>query len=212
MKKMYYNKEYRKAFKKSDCLEDLGSEETFIVHEAEFCSDISQDDADRKAEEFAEKEGPLYANKVGGCCEVYYNTRQEGDFFKNDCPDGQKQEQPTHHVVEAGRVWSKFSTEIANYEAAKILEQEGQAAANESGVCKTVYYNEDQHGWFSKRCKEGWKAPEKYRRIYAGTVTSFISADDANEKAKKILEEEGMKWVNENTKCEPVVDECKFDF
>ena len=115
-------------------------------------------------------------------------------------------------MVEAGRVWSKFSTEIANYEAAKILEQEGQAAANESGVCKTVYYNEDQHGWFSKRCKEGWKAPEKYRRIYAGTVTSFISVDDANEKAKKILEEEGMKWVNENTKCEPVVDECKFDF
>jgi len=33
-----------------------------------------------------------------------------------------------------------------------------------------------------------------------------------HEKAKKILEEEGMKWVNENTKCEPVVDECKFDF
>ena len=55
MKKMYYNKEYRKAFKKSDCPEDLGSEETFIVHEAEFCSDISQDDADRKAEEFAGK-------------------------------------------------------------------------------------------------------------------------------------------------------------
>ena len=111
MKKMYYNKEYRKAFKKSDCPEDLGSEETFIVHEAEFCSDISQDDADRKAEEFAEKEGPLYANKVGGCCEVYYNTRQEGDFFKNDCPDGQKQEQPTHHVIEAGRVSSCISQE-----------------------------------------------------------------------------------------------------
>lgn len=91
---MYYNKEYRKAFKKSDCPEDLGSEETFIVHEAEFCSDISQDDADRKAEEFAEKEGPLYANKVGGCCEVYYNTRQEGDFFKNDCPDGQNKNNP----------------------------------------------------------------------------------------------------------------------
>lgn len=92
--KMYYNKEYRKAFKKSDCPEDLGSEETFIVHEAEFCSDISQDDADRKAEEFAEKEGPLYANKVGGCCKVYYNTRQEGDFFKNDCPDGQNKNNP----------------------------------------------------------------------------------------------------------------------
>ena len=154
MKKMYYNKEYRKDFKKSDCPEDLGSEETFIVHEAEFCSDISQDDADRKAAEFADKEGPLYANRVGGCCEVYYNTRQEGDFFKTDCPDGQKQEEPIHYVVDAGRVWSKFSTEIANYEARKILDQEGQAAANESGVCKTVYYNEDQHGWFSKRCKE----------------------------------------------------------
>ena len=70
MKKMYYNKEYRKDFKKSDCPEDLGSEETFIVHEAEFCSDISQDDADRKAEECTEKEGPSCAHKGLSCSKV----------------------------------------------------------------------------------------------------------------------------------------------
>lgn len=55
LKKCITTKNTEKVFKKSDCPEDLGSEETFIVHEAEFCSDISQDDADRKAEEFAEK-------------------------------------------------------------------------------------------------------------------------------------------------------------
>lgn len=199
---MYYNSTYQKLFKKSDCPEDLGSEEMFIVPEAQFCSDISQEDADRKAAEYAEAEGPAYANKVGGCCEVYYNTKQEADFYKTDCPDGEAS-RPFHYVVEAGRVYSRFSTELANFDAKKLLQEEGQAAANESDVCATVYYNEEQHGWFSKRCREGWRAPEKYRRVRAGEVTSFVSVEDANNKAREILEKEGKEWVEVNTKCEP---------
>lgn len=204
MKNMFYNTTYSKMFRKSNCPEDLGSEELFVVPEAQFCSDVSQQDADRKAIEYAETEGPMYANRVGGCCEVYYNTRQEGDFFKKDCPDGMSQEEPVHHVIAAGTVYSRFSTELANADAVERLRSEGQALADSSGVCKTVYYNKEQHGWFSKACREGWKAPEKYRRISAGTVTSFISIEDANRKAKEILDEEGMRWVEENTKCEPI--------
>lgn len=210
MNEIFYNHTYTKEFRKTDCPEDLGSTEVFIVPEAQFCSDISQADADMKAAEYAEAEGPIYANKVGGCCEVYYNTRQEDDFYKNDCPDGEAQDVPLHYVVEAGRVYSKFSTELANHEARKILIEEGQAEANRSGACKTLYYNEDQHGWFRRRCKEGWTAPEKYRRIYAGSVTSFISVEDANRKAKEILQKEAEEWVIEHTDCEPINGGCEF--
>lgn len=214
MKEIFYNTTYQKLFKKNDCPENLGSEEMFVVPEAQFCSDISQADADRKAVEFAEVEGPLYANRIGGCCDIYYNTKQEGDFYKRDCPDGMSQEDPVHYIVEAGRVYSKYSTEIANYEAREILVREGQAEADSTGVCKTVYYNEEQHGWFQKKCKEGWKGPEKYRRIEAGSVISFVSVDDANKKAKDLLDKEGQQWVEDNTKCEPVAGPCStiFDF
>lgn len=211
MKKMYYNQTYQKLFRKTDCPADLGSEEMFIVPEAQFCSDISQADADRKAEEYAEAQGPAYANRVGGCCEIYYNTRQEADFYKQNCPSGMASE-PVHYVVESGTLYSKYSTELANAEAWKRLIEEGQAAANSNGVCKTVYLNEEQHGWFRKRCRDGWAGPEKYYRIYAGSVSSFISVEDANNKAREMLMEEGQRWVNENTKCEPVVDNCSFGF
>ncbi len=212
MKEMFYNKTYQKSFKKSDCPEDFGTTELFVVPEAQFCSDISQSDADRKAEEYAEVEGPLYANRVGGCCKIYYSQKQEGDFYRQDCEEGYAQEEPTHYVVEAGRVWSKDSTEDANYEAIKILKAEGQAEANRSGVCKKVYYSEPQHGWFSKKCKEGWKGPEKYRTLPSGAETSFISQEDANQKAKERLLKEGQEWVDFNTRCEPVVDPCSFNF
>lgn len=211
MKKMYYNQTYQKLFRKTDCPANLGSEEMFIVPEAQFCSDISQADADRKAEEYAEVQGPAYANRVGGCCKIYYNTKQEADFYKQDCPSGMASE-PVHYAVEAGTLYSKYSTELANAEAMKKLMEEGQAAANASDVCKTVYYNQEQHGWFKKKCREGWEGPEKYRRVHAGTVSSFISVEDANNKARSILKEEGQQWVDENTKCAPVVDKCSYEF
>lgn len=42
MKEIFYNTTYQKLFKKNDCPENLGSEEMFVVPEAQFCSDISQ--------------------------------------------------------------------------------------------------------------------------------------------------------------------------
>lgn len=207
MTEMFYNRTYEKAFKKSDCKEDLGTTELFVVPEAQFCSNISQQDADNKAIEYAEVEGPIFANRVGGCCNVFYSKKQEGYFYSKKCPEGQAQETPTHFVVEAGAFWSTDSVEEANREARRCLECKGQAAADSSGTCVTIYYNEEQHGWFTKRCKPGWKGPDKYRRILAGTVSSFISVEDANEKAKEQLQIEGQEWVNLNTKCEPKSDD-----
>lgn len=212
MNEIYYNKEFKKEFKKNDCPEDLGTTEVFVVPEAQFCSRISQEDADNKALEYANVEGPLYANRMGGCCNVYYSSKQEGDFYKNDCPDGFKQEIPTHYVVEAGRVYSTESVEDANYEARKILKSEGQAAANASGECKNIYWNERQHGFYSKKCRPGWKGPDKYKSKDAGTVYSFVSVEDANRIAKDILDKEAQEWVEENTRCEPIVDPCEHNW
>lgn len=205
---IYYNAEYRQKFKKNDCPEDLGTTEEYIVPAAQYVSTVSQSDADNKAKKDAEENGQKFANNVGGCCNVYYNQRVEGDFYKNDCPEGMKQEVPTHYVVEAGRFHSTESVEDANREAEEALASEGQAAANTSGECKTIYWNERQHGWYKKACGEGWDSKERYRTISEGTVYSFISVEDANRIAKEKLDEESQQWVDENEKCEPVTDPC----
>lgn len=202
---IYYNSEYRQSFKKSDCPEDLGTTEEFVVKEAEFVSTVSQEDADNKAKQYATETGQAWANAVGGCCRVYYSKKQEGDFYKNNCPEGYKQQEPTRYVVEAGRFWSKEGVEDANEQAMEALKSEGQAEANRVGECKKIYWNERQHGWYSKTCAEGWKSKERYKEISAGEVYSFVSVEDANRLAKEKLDEEAQQWVEYNEKCEPIV-------
>lgn len=205
---MYYNSEYKQKFKKNDCPEDMGTTEEYVVPAAQFVSTVSQADADNLAKKDAEANGQRFANIVGGCCNIYYNQKQEGDFYKNDCPEGTKQQEPTHYVIEAGKYYSKESVEDANRIAREALRSEGQAEANLSGTCSTIYWNERQYGWYKKECREGWSSKERYRSIDAGTVYSFISVEDANRLAKEKLDEEAQQWVDENEECFPVVDPC----
>lgn len=202
---IWYNKEYRKKFKKTDCPEDLGTTEEFVVHEAEFVSNVSQEDADSKARAHADEVGPIWANAIGGCCQVFYSQRQEGDFYSSKCPDGQKQRTPTHYVVEAGEFWSKDSVEDANEQARKAFMERGQAEADANGTCSVIYWNERQHGWYTKTCAEGWKSKARYKEMEAGKVYSFVSVEDANRLAKEKLDKEAQEWVEYNEKCEPEV-------
>lgn len=204
---MFYNNKVSKIFKRNNCPEDMGSEVAFMVPVALFCSDVSQEDADRKAIQYMDSEGQAFANKNGGCCKVYYSRKIEGDFFCSVCPEGQAQSDPTHFIVEAGTFFSLDDQDDADWKAEKYLAKEGQKLADTTGVCKTIYFNKEQHGWFSKKCENGWIGPEKYRKILAGTLFSFESEEDANAKAKELLMKEGQEWVDYNTKCEPI-DPC----
>ena len=200
---IYFNAEYKKAFKKDDCPEDLGTTEVFVVPEGQFVSRISQTDADAKAEAYAEAEGQKFANNFGGCCNVYYNRKQEGEFYSTKCEDGTKQQTPTTHMIAAGAYYSTISTEDANRKAVNALKEEGQSLADENGVCSPIYWNTRQHAWYAKECREGWKSKSHYFAISEGKVFSFESVEDANEKAKKKLEMESRKWLNENDECYP---------
>lgn len=202
---VYYNSEYRQKFKKNDCPEDMGTTEEYVVPEAQFVSTVSQADADAKAKQDAEENGQRFANIVGGCCFIYYNERQEGDFYKNDCSEDMRQETPTHYVIEAKTVYSKESVEDANRLAREKLAVEGQAEANLRGECKPIYWNERQYGWYKKRCQEGWESIERYKVMDAHTVYSFVSVEDANRLAKEKLDKEAQQWVEENEKCNPKV-------
>lgn len=201
---IYYNKEYKQSFKKDDCPEDLGTTEEFTVEEGQFVSRISQADADRQAKEYAEKEGQKFANNYGGCCKIYYNRRIEGLFYSQKCGDGTKQQKPTTYIIEAGRFFSKESSADADRMAEEALAKEGQAAADAGGECLPVYWNTRQHGWYEKKCPEHWESKPHYFSMDAGEVYSFVSEEDADRKAKELLDERSQAWVNENEKCNPV--------
>lgn len=200
---IYWNKEYKSSFKRDNCPEDLGSTEVFVVPEGQFVSRVSQADADQKAADYAASEGQKFANSFGACCNVYYNRKQEGEFYSSVCAEGTKQQVPTTHTIAAAAYYSTDSAEDANRKAREALLEEGQALADANGECLPIYWNTRQHGWFSKKCREGWKAPEKYMSIDAGKVYSFVGVDDANDKAMHKLTMESRKWVEENTECYP---------
>lgn len=200
---IYYSKEYSKLFKKQDCPEDLGSEELFTVPEAQFTSTVSQEDANRKAEEWAETEGQLYANRVGGCCMVYYSDEVSGEFRRCDCPEGEAQDEPVIHSLPSGAYVSKFSKDDANFWATEQLKREGFEKAKKEGVCKTLYYSKPVRGWYKRKCAEGWDAEEKFYRFPAGHTTSFISEEDATEKAKAELDAFATYDVRYCTECFP---------
>lgn len=208
MNNIYYNTTYQEEFRKNDCPEDLGSVELFIVPEAQFASYVSQQDADRMAMEYAKSEGQSYANRFGRCCEVYYNQKQEGEFYSSRCEEGTAQEEPIIFEVKEDTVASLYDTEDANFHAMLILEKEGQRKADLEGECKKLYYSEEQHAWFKRKCKPGWEAPERRRSLPAGAATSFISVEDANKKAHDILMKEGEEWVMCNTECSPIDGPC----
>lgn len=208
---IYYNSTYSKEFKKNDCPEDLGSTELFVVPEAQFVSSISQEDADNKAIEWAEEKGQAYANKVGRCCRVYYNEEQTGEFYSRVCGEGTKQKDPTVYSIPAGSVVSNYSVEDANFWAKEKLIQEGQAKADAEGVCKNVFFSAAQHGWYNRKCPEGWASEKRYRIIEAGAAYSFDSQEDADKKAKEMLNERASEWVSYATECHPVVGACSSD-
>lgn len=185
-----------------------GTEEEFVVPEAQFCSGISQDDADSQARAWADANGQAWADRIGGCPEIYTNDFMEQEFYSRVCEEGTMQEEPTVVSVSPGTFFSCESKEAANYCAKKSIEKEGRAEADINGKCKPVYYSQSQHGWFSKKCRPGWKGPEKYKSIEAGAAVSFISVEDANKKAMEILKEQAQEWVDYNTECEPIVDPC----
>lgn len=208
---MYYNSKICREFKKQDCPEDLGTMEEFCVEEAQFVSSVSQEEADRRAEEYLSSEGQAAANRVGGCCHVYYSQEMSGEFYSKNCDEGYMQEDPTVYTLSEGAVVSTESQTDADFRALVKLKKEGQAKADSEGVCKLLYWNTPQHGWFKRKCPPGYVTEEKYFSLPAGQVYSFVSVEDADLKAKERLEAEAMDYVNTYMECKPETVGCDED-
>ena len=202
---LWYNVKKSKSFRKNDCDPDTeeGSLVTMTIEAGQLSSTISQEDADRKAEDELDAKGQDYANSHGTCNTIkWYNDRKSKMFQKTDC-EVTEVGSMVEYVVEAGRFSSSVSKEDANQKALEALEAEGPGYANEHGTCETnLWYNVEKSKVFYKNdCEDGFVGAPYTYTVEAGKYTSDVSQEDADKKALDDIEKNGQEQANLNGEC-----------
>lgn len=213
----WYNDRKSKMFQKTDCeVTEVGSMVEYVVEASRFSSSVSKEDANQKALDALEAEGPGYANEHGTCeTNLWYNVEKSKVFYKNDCEDGFIGA-PYTYTVEAGKYTSDVSQEDADQKALDDIEKNGQEQANLNGECVTdpnyfvgkasarVQKNdcdaESQTGSFVD-------LTEKDLTGYPDAFVSRESQEAANALAEAAMEEQKQDLANKKGTC---IDKNQF--
>lgn len=203
---------YSKVFQRTNCPEG-STPVDFTVDEKmcsgyPFTSTVSQDAANKLAQDAVEAQGQAITNERGDCqTNVYYNVRMEKTVTRNNC-DEFHIGQPYTYVVAAGKYFSIISQEDADNKAKADLEANAQQQANLEGECKekTIYYGRYNKEFTRNNCDEtqyGTKVVVDETMV-TGDFRSTVSQADANNKAKAAVEAQGQDVANVKGKCEKV--------
>lgn len=213
----WYNDRKSKMFQKTDCeVTEVGSTVEYVVEAGRFSSSVSKEDANQKALEALEAEGPGYANEHGTCeTNLWYNVEQSKVFYKNDCEDGFIGA-PYTYTVEAGKYTSGVSQEDANRKALDDIDKNGQGQANLNGECI-----EDPNYFVGKASARVQKNDcdaesqtgsfvDLTERDLAGYPDAFVSRESqeaANALAEAAMEEQKQGLANKKGTC---IDKDQF--
>ena len=213
----WYNDRKSKMFQKTDCeVTEVGSMVEYVVEAGRFSSSVSKEDANQKALEALEAEGPGYANEHGTCeTNLWYNVEKSKVFYKNDCEDGFIGA-PYTYTVEAGKYTSDVSQEDADKKALDDIEKNGQEQANLDGECI-----EDPNYFIGKASARVQKndcdaesqtgsfvdLTEKDLAGYPDAFVSRESQEAANALAEAAMEEQKQDLANKKGTC---IDKNQF--
>ncbi len=213
----WYNDRKSKMFQKTDCeVTEVGSMVEYVVEAGRFSSSVSKEDANQKALEALEAEGPGYANEHGTCeTNLWYNVEKSKVFYKNDCEDGSIGA-PYTYTVEAGKYTSDVSQEDADKKALDDIEKNGQGQANLNGECI-----EDPNYFIGKASARVQKNDcdaesqtgsfvDLTERDLAGYPDAFVSRESqeaANALAEAAMEEQKQDLANKKGTC---IDKNQF--
>lgn len=213
----WYNDRKSKMFQKTDCeVTEVGSMVEYVVEAGRFSSSVSKEDANQKALEALEAEGPGYANEHGTCeTNLWYNVEKSKVFYKNDCEDGFIGA-PYTYTVEAGKYTSDVSQEDADKKALDDIEKNGQEQANLNGECI-----EDPNYFIGKASARVQKndcdaesqtgsfvdLTEKDLAGYPDAFVSRESQEAANALAEAAMEEQKQDLANKKGTC---IDKDQF--
>lgn len=213
----WYNDRKSKMFQKTDCeVTEVGSMVEYVVEAGRFSSSVSKEDANQKALDALEAEGPGYANEHGTCeTNLWYNVEKSKVFYKNDCEDGFIGA-PYTYTVEAGKYTSDVSQEDADKKALDDIEKNGQEQANLNGECI-----EDPNYFIGKASDRVQKNDcdaesqtgsfvDLTERDLAGYPDAFVSRESqeaANALAEAAMEEQKQDLANKKGTC---IDKNQF--
>ena len=213
----WYNDRKSKMFQKTDCeVTEVGSTVEYVVEAGRFSSSVSKEDANRKALEALEAEGPGYANEHGTCeTNLWYSAEKSKVFYKNDCEDGFIGA-PYTYTVEAGKYTSDVSQEDADRKALDDIDKNGQGQANLNGECI-----EDPNYFIGKASARVQKNDcdaesqtgsfvDLTERDLAGYPDAFVSRESqeaANALAEAAMEEQKQGLANKKGTC---IDKDQF--
>lgn len=213
----WYNDRKSKMFQKTDCeVTEVGSMVEYVVEAGRFSSSVSKEDANQKALDALEAEGPGYANEHGTCeTNLWYNVEKSKVFYKNDCEDGFVGA-PYTYTVEAGKYTSDVSQEDADKKALDDIEKNGQEQANLNGECI-----EDPNYFIGKASARVQKndcdaesqtgsfvdLTEKDLAGYPDAFVSRESQEAANTLAEAAMEEQKQGLANKKGTC---IDKNQF--
>jgi hypothetical protein len=153
---VYYNKYISEIFIKNCGAGYIGDTIEYIVPANMFSSTLSQYEADAQAENYLLTNGQNYANSVGTCRQLYYNTQHFQTFTSETCPAGYSGGNVTY-TVPANRYSSLIPGE-ADQMALDEIEANGQAYANDPANRVCIYNSNPVWEWLngaSSYCQNG---------------------------------------------------------
>lgn len=213
----WYNDRKSKMFQKTDCeVTEVGSMVEYVVEAGRFSSSVSKEDANQKALDALEAEGPGYANEHGTCeTNLWYNVEKSKVFYKNDCEDGFIGA-PYTYTVEAGKYASDVSQEDADQKALDDIEKNGQEQANLNGECVTDpnYFVGKASARVQKNDCDAESQTGSFvdltEKDLAGYPDAFVSRESqeaANALAEAAMEEQKQDLANKKGTC---IDKNQF--
>lgn len=213
----WYNDRKSKMFQKTDCeVTEVGSMVEYVVEAGRFSSSVSKEDANQKALDALEAEGPGYANEHGTCeTNLWYNVEKSKVFYKNDCEDGFIGA-PYTYTVEAGKYISDVSQEDADQKALDDIEKNGQEQANLNGECVTDpnYFVGKASARVQKNDCDAESQTGSFvdltEKDLAGYPDAFVSRESqeaANALAEAAMEEQKQDLANKKGTC---IDKNQF--
>ena len=213
----WYNDRKSKMFQKTDCeVTEVGSMVEYVVEAGRFSSSVSKEDANQKALDALEAEGPGYANEHGTCeTNLWYNVEKSKVFYKNDCEDGFIGA-PHTYTVEAGKYTSDVSQEDADQKALDDIEKNGQDQANLNGECVTDpnYFVGKASARVQKNDCDAESQTGSFvdltEKDLAGYPDAFVSRESqeaANALAQAAMEEQKQDLANKKGTC---IDKNQF--
>ncbi len=172
-----------------------GTTGSYCVSENTYSSTISQEDADEQAQaDIDATTSQALANQILQCKSVYSNVAISNSFTRNNCTGGSVGS-AVIYTVAAGKYTSIISQADANAKAQAEITANGQANANNLGVC--TFFNGTLSVNFTKNnCPAAQVGSVVPYTVPANKYSSIISLADANSKAQAEANANGQGNAN----------------